>query len=330
MRGATVACAWLVGASAACVPSTVPPNNPVQEPRLFRMDPLAQCDGANDTPEVVGALGDEALVEASGVVASPTNADVLWLHNDAGDEARVFAVSAAPGAEGAPLGSLALPGVEARDFEDIAAAPCPDLLAACLYVCDCGDNDEERAEIVVYAIPEPAVSLDAPILPNSAAQVVWAFPVAAPDGPVNVEAFVVLPDATAMIFFEKKRDEARVLRLPAPWTPDTRAELQVANRITAPGPDIEDFGVITGASLHPSGERLLLRTYVGAFEARVPASGLGAAGLDGEDFVELFRSPEGEPQGEAIAYDAAGTGIWTVSESPERAPNPPLHHTACR
>lgn len=289
------------------------------------MNPVAQCQGTIDAPEVVGALEDEELVEQSGIVASPTHPGVLWVHND-GDDARLFAMTTT----GASLGTLAL-NIEAEDLEDLAAAPCPDLLAACLYICDCGDNDGTRDELVVYAVLEPDVAPDRPLLANSAAQQVWRFPLGVPEGPANVEAFVVTPDATAIILYEKEREAARVLRLPAPWTPEARNELQVASRMTAPGPDTGGFGVVTGANLHPSGERLLLRTLIGAYEARVdPTSGLGAAAVDGDDFVELFRSPPGEPQGEAIAYDEAGTGVWTVSETPERLVNQPLHHAACR
>lgn len=289
------------------------------------MNPLAQCSGTIDTPEVAGALDDDDLVETSGIVASPTHPGVLWAHND-GDDARLFAMTTT----GASLGTLIV-NIEADDLEDLAAAPCPDLLGACLYLCDCGDNELARDELVVYAVLEPDVAPDRPLLANSAAQQVWRFPLGVPEGPANVEGFIVTPDATAIVLYEKERDAARVMRLPAPWTPDVRNELQIAARMTAPGEDQGGFGVVTGASIHPSGERLLLRTYVGAFEARIdPTSGLGAAAVDGEDFVELFLSPTAERQGEAIAYDEAGTGVWTVSESPERLPNQPLHHAACR
>lgn len=308
----------------ACVPKPRP-IPPIEPSRIFRMSPVAQCEGINDTPEVAGALEADEIIEQSGIVASPTHPGVLWVHND-GDDARLFAMTTT----GASLGSLAI-NIEADDLEDLAGAPCPDLLAACLYLCDCGDNDLDRDELVIYAVLEPDVAPDRPLPPNSAAQQVWRFPLGVPEGPANVEAFVVNPDATAIILYEKERDAARVLRLPAPWTPDVRNELQVAARITAPGPELGGLGVITGAGMHPSGERLLIRTYVGAYEARVdPTSGLGAAAVDAEDFVELFRSPPGEPQGEAIAYDEAGTGVWTVSETAERLINQPLHHAACR
>lgn len=317
---ASAALLILVG---ACAP-TPRPIPPVEPSHIFRMNPLAQCEGSIGGPVVAGNVASAELIEASGLVASPTHPGVLWTHND-GSDARLFAMTTT----GESLGELAI-NVEMDDLEDLAAAPCPDLLAACLYLCDCGDNDLERTSIVVLAILEPDVAPDRPLPPNSAAQQVWTFPLAVPEGPANIEGFVVLPDATAMVLYEKERDAARVLRFAAPWTPNVLNTLQVASRITAPGPELSGLGVITGAAVHPSGERLLLRTYVGAYEARIDPSGLGAAGVEADDFVELFRSPPGEPQGEAIAYDELGTGVWTVSEAPPPvAPNQPLHHAAC-
>jgi hypothetical protein len=40
--------------------------------------------------------------------------------------------------------------------------------------------------------------------------------------------------------------------------------------------------------------------------------------------------PFAEPQGEAIAYDDSGRGIWTLSEDPEGQGLQPLHHLACQ
>ena len=46
-------------------------------------------------------------------------------------------------------------------------------------------------------------------------------------------------------------------------------------------------------------------------------------------FLRPTYGPLSEPQGEAIAYDASGTGLWTVSEDPEGEEPQPLHHFRC-
>lgn len=314
-------------------PARPRPFTSVNPTNVFRMPERARCEGAMAAAVVEGELGEEELLEVSGVVASPSRPGVLWMHNDAGDEARVFAVTV----HGAALGALALPGVEAVDFEDIAAGPCPDLLAPCIYVADTGDNDHEREQIVVYAFAEPDVAIDRPLPAEAQAERLWRFPFTiaeADGGPVNVEAFVVLPDASAMVFFEKAADVARILRAAAPWQIDTSVPLEVTAHFAPPrsdagGPDTDGRAVVTGADVHPSGQRLLLRTYLGVFEARLdPQAGRTADRVEQGDFVELFANPD-EPQGEAIGYDEAGTGVWTISESVDGTPRQPLHHASC-
>ena len=48
-----------------------------------------------------GTIQNSSINEASGIAASRMNANVLWTHNDSGDSARVFAMTAA----GANLGT---------------------------------------------------------------------------------------------------------------------------------------------------------------------------------------------------------------------------------
>ena len=73
--------------------------------------------------ERFGRIKNKALTEASGLVASDQNPDVLWSHNDSGAQAVVYAMTA----QGKHLGAFQLFGVEAVDWEDIAIGPGPDL-----------------------------------------------------------------------------------------------------------------------------------------------------------------------------------------------------------
>jgi hypothetical protein len=55
-------------------------------------------DSANDCPgwadaETIGTVQGDALDDPSGMVVSPLEPDVLWSHNDAGDEPRLIAIS---------------------------------------------------------------------------------------------------------------------------------------------------------------------------------------------------------------------------------------------
>ena len=74
------------------------------------------------------------IAEASGMAPSAIDAEVVWLHNDSGDTARVFGVTL----DGDLVATVTLAGVVAWDWEDMAAGPCGD--QRCLYIGDIGDN----------------------------------------------------------------------------------------------------------------------------------------------------------------------------------------------
>ena len=51
------------------------------------------CQTRYGTPEVSGSLEESALTEASGIVASPGNPGVLWVHNDSGNVPAIYALA---------------------------------------------------------------------------------------------------------------------------------------------------------------------------------------------------------------------------------------------
>ena len=318
MRRAAV----LLLAAAAC---TGAPDDPADAGLPDDEPAFAVCASTYAAPAVAGSLGDDELIEASGLAASRRTPGVLWSHNDSGDSARLFALRD----DGAPLLQLRLPGVDAVDFEDLSIADCPDDSGPCLYVGDVGDNFRARDDQIVYAMPEPALDVDAEYRVEDAAQV-WRFPVHLAEDHVNVEAFAVLPDLSAMVFLEKRNDDGvRIMLYRAPWTEGEDAALEVAGRFDSPGPVFVDDGqLITAIDVHPSGARLALRTYTGVFEYRF-GDGQGVADMGDVEPVLVVAGPDSEPQGEAIAYDAEGDGLFTVSEDPFGRPGQDLHRYAC-
>lgn len=275
------------------------------------------CAGRYGAPAATGMLDAPELVEISGLVASPSRDGLLWGHVDSGGEASLYAIST----EAEVLGRVQL-GVEAEDWEDLAAASCPDREVPCLWVADTGDNRRGRPLVTIYATPEPAV-------PAGRAQRVWRFPAGYPDGPVDVEAMVVAPDGSTFWLFEKaEAEQVRVFAPTEPLVEGRVSRLAVVATFAAPGIPIANGRLITAADLHPEGERLAIRVYTGSYEYRLPAP-LGLASLGELEPTDIALGPLSEPQGEAIAYDNAGTGVWTISESPEGEPQP-LNFYPCR
>ena len=93
----------------------------------FTVGFMVQNIFGQDTPDFasgveLGQLEYEWLNEASGLAASQKNENVIWSHNDSGDDNVIYALNL----RGEHLGIYIIEGADARDWEDIAVGPGPD------------------------------------------------------------------------------------------------------------------------------------------------------------------------------------------------------------
>ena len=84
----------------------------------------------------LGIVDNLKIDEASGISSSKNNPDLVWMHNDSGDLAKVYGV----GLDGSYLGTIRLKGAIARDWEDMCIGPGPENNIDYLYIGDIGDN----------------------------------------------------------------------------------------------------------------------------------------------------------------------------------------------
>jgi hypothetical protein len=113
-----------------------------------------QSDSSRYFPaRVVGAIKSKDITESSGVAVSRCRSNVLWTHNDSGDDAYIFAINTA----GDSLGTWRVPNAQNNDWEDIAAFK--DSSGKCfIYIGDIGANKGKRSEHAVYRVKEPVIS----------------------------------------------------------------------------------------------------------------------------------------------------------------------------
>src|SRR6185503_5885949 len=104
-------------------------------------------------PATIATIKDKSVSESSGLAASRLTPGAYWTNNDSGDGPFIYAFDT----RGDSLGVFRVAGAQARDWEDMAAGPGPQG-ATYLYLGDIGDNNEARADIVVYRVPEPALT----------------------------------------------------------------------------------------------------------------------------------------------------------------------------
>jgi hypothetical protein len=312
-------------------------------PAVFVMPTRPVCEASvGEVVDVAAVDGD--LREVSGLASSLATPGLLWMINDAGNDPVVFGVSAE---DGVTRLLVTLP-VDNVDFEDVAVGPCPDLSGPCVFVADTGNNEATRDVVFVHAFPEPTLFTLKPAEGTNAAKVtldaVWTMPLTFPDGDTpDVEALAVLPDATAMLLFEKvEADSARIFAYRAPWTPltpndgidnDSPRVVELTGTVTVPA-SVGDSEArrITAADMHWSGTRLLLRT-TGAILEYSAEDASGFFDIGERQPRQQVISPVDEVQGEAVTHTEAGPGWLTISEvKAKRAKageTPVLHRFDC-
>jgi hypothetical protein len=258
-------------------------------------------------PKAVCTLTDERITEASGIVASRRTPGLYYIHNDSGDEPRVFLVDR----RGATRLTVRLRGARHVDWEDIALAPGekPGTFDVC--VADIGDNRAQRKELVIYRFHE----VDPEVAKARVADVrATAYRISYADGPVDAEAFVVHPQTGDGYVLAKRPDGVcQVYKFAAPWNAEKLTVLPMVATLRFPEA-IPLQTVVTAADISPDGRRLVSRSYICGWEWRLPQ------GVAGRDFERLFGMEPtrvelaAEPQGEAICYSADGRALLTVSE----------------
>lgn len=265
---------------------------------------------------VLGTITDPGIDESSGLAASRRNPGLLWTHNDSGDEPLVYCLDL----KGAPCGVWRVTGADAWDWEDMAAGPGPRAGEPYLYLGDIGDNLDQRSEIIVYRIPEPAVAAGGATVPTKAAPAASA-PAEAlklrfPDGPHNAEALAVHPTTGDVYVISKDAQAARVYKAAAPLEASSRATTMTQVGTIRLGAGTRGLEQVTGADISPDGHRVALSTYAQGYELEAPAGG---------PFDDVWSQPPAPVvlgprlQGEAIAYRLDGNALLTTSEI---APSP--------
>jgi len=246
----------------------------------------------------VGTVQTKEIKEASGIVASRKNPGVLWVHNDSGDAARVYALHT----EGRLLGIYRLKGARCRDWEDIALGPGPYPQRSYLYVGDIGDNQARYPSITIYRVPEPAIDPNR-ILRESEIGPVDAIELTYPDGPKDAETLLFDPLNGDMYVIAKREFFCRVYRAAHPQSTTKRTVMKLVTTLP--------WGFAVGGDVSPDGQWVVVRGPFNASVWRRPR---------GEELWRAFAT-EGfrldlmpEPQGEGICFDGDGRGYFTIGE----------------
>ena len=249
--------------------------------------------------QATGMVTSEEITEASGMVASRKQNDVLWIHNDSGHSPTVYAVTP----QGTLLASYRVMDATLRDWEDIALGPGPEPGQDYLYIGDIGDNQGRYASITVYRVKEPHIQsrpTTPALLRTDPAQ---ALHLIYPDGARDAETLLIDPLTKDIYIITKRELASRVYWAPFPHATDRPITL----KFMTPLP----WRWATGGDVAPDGQAVLVRSIMHASRfQRIP----------GEPLWKAFGAPHqtipirAHIKGEAICFDAQGRGYYSLNE----------------
>jgi hypothetical protein len=240
------------------------------------------CPGWNDAT-TIGTVQGDALDDPSGLVVSPLEQDVLWSHNDAGDEPRLIAITPS----GETLRKYLVSNVAMGDWEDLAIA------GSTLWIGDLGTDAESPPVLVSVPLPivGPGDDDDGVLVPDDVLAV--SFP-----GRPDVEAIFYDERSARMVLVSRAKEGATT----EVFTVDLADGTAVPLTTLAFGHGVlEGDGEVTGGTA--TADRFALRTRSSAY--------VWERGTD--DLDDAFESDpcpiavDGTPGGEAIAFDGEQT-----------------------
>ncbi len=260
--------------------------------RAFTDTPCAAFEQVSET----GTVSNAALVELSGIAALPDQDDAYVVHNDTGDEPRLYVINAA----GDTLATWDVIGARAADWEDVAIGPTASGETA-IFIGDMGDNFQFRSSITIYRVPIPALS-DTETAPAEFITLTY------PDERADAEALAVDPVTGDIFVITKTREgPGTVYRATADSFIDGSEVMLEKVTDLALG---EDHFEVTSATISPTGDLFVLRGYKSVW--MWPRTDLDWGPTLATPPCEA-ASPE-EVQGEAITFDRSGDSLVTVSE----------------
>lgn len=260
-------------------------------------------NGLRADPIQLATISDNELDESSGIAASYTNPDALWLHNDSGDKPELFLV----GIDGKTKAVVRLRDVEAYDWEDMCSFQTGG--RSWLLIGDIGDNGRNRGKkktpdcrLVLLREPE-LLNRDGQLETkrDTAAEIRFEYE----DGRWDCESLAVDVERREILLLTKgKPQDCGLYVMPLDLT-DKKQKL-TATRIASPF-----IPFATAIDISPDGRTMAVCTMLNGLLIRRTAD---------ESWQEVFSRPgtvfnlPPRKQGETICFDRTGQYLFLNSE----------------
>ncbi|MCA9233938.1 MAG: hypothetical protein KDA44_00605 [Planctomycetales bacterium] len=209
------------------------------------------------------ALPPGPAKENSGIVRGRLWPDAFWMHNDSGDEPRIYPVHR----DGSPFATerdndvppgMLIGGAINVDWEDIAADS-----AGHLIIADIGNNGNNRRDLTLYYLAEPAPTAERTRVLR-AVHLRYPdqkhFPARADDFNYDAEAIFTLGEQVYILTKHRSDTAATLYR----YDPNAKKAAKAATKKAVKLDLVDRFefgGQVTAADATADGKRLLVATY---------------------------------------------------------------------
>jgi len=263
-----------------------------------------------------GYITSEKISEASGIAISRINQGIMWINNDSGNSATLYAVNM----QGKHIATLNISGVTNYDWEDLATFNYQD--NNYLLIADTGDNFLERKNYQLHVVKEPQLNLLDNNIQILTAKPKWTTTFSYKDQSKDVES-VAIDTKNKRVLLLTKRDFPHEL-YSLPLIPEKTQQPINAQRLSKipefPAPLKSRLGIIdimhysnmpTAMDIASDDSMAVVLTYSSAYlYCKQP----------NDDWVQAFNK---EPkridfptlmQGEAIGFSPSNKHLYITSE----------------
>jgi hypothetical protein len=248
---------------------------------------------------------DYILNEISGMAASVKNPGCFWVHNDSGDEARIFLINT----DGKIVCTVTIDTdyyyTDNRDWEDIAVGPGPVEGETYIYIGEIGDLDRKFSEKYIFRVIEPEIDTDVldsrlRIGKDDISTITFDYE----DGYRDAEILMIDPLTKDLFIVTKREERVQIYELSYPQNYEEKVIL-TKSPVTLP------FRLANGGDISADGQEILIKNLKNVYywKRREGESIQDALARPGEKLPYIE-----EPQGEAIAWFRDGSAYLTVSE----------------
>ena len=234
-----------------------------------------------DRPDgTVSVIADGRVTESSALALSVKHDDLVYTVNDRGNRPIVFSIRPSTGEV---VGTTDISSLSVEDTESLAVDA-----AGTLWLGDLGDNDHNRDDVSIISFPEPGPG-------DHQVTSAERYPVALPDGAVDIEGMLIQPQTDRVRLVTKNRNGLGTIYDLPPLVAGDTAE--------AKDTGVEAPEAVTDATYTSDGRWALLRTNddVWVYDAKTWKP---VRRLEGPDL----------PQGESVTVEPGDRSILLGSE----------------